>query len=57
MKSGPFAAYALLVLFGGLMTVLGIIGQGDLTGRVVFLGFGTICLVAAGVLRILGNRG
>jgi hypothetical protein len=55
MKTMPLAAYALLVLFGGLLMVLGIIMQGDLAGRVVFLAFGTICLVAAAVLRILGG--
>jgi hypothetical protein len=47
--------YALLVLFGGLLMVLGITMQGDLAGRVVFLAFGTICLVAAAALRILGR--
>jgi hypothetical protein len=56
MKSTPFAAYALLVLFGGLLMILGIIEQGDLVGHVLFLGFGTVCLIRAGALRILGNR-
>lgn len=46
------AAYALLVVFGGLLMILGIIVQGDLAQHALFLAFGTICLVAAGVLRI-----
>jgi len=56
MTTAPFAAYALLVLFGGLLMVLGIILQGDLGSHALFLGFGTICLIGAGLLRILGNR-
>jgi len=51
-KTVPFAAYALLVLFGGVLMFLGIVVQGDLAQHVVFLAFGTICLVSAAVLRI-----
>lgn len=55
MKAAPLAAYALLVLFGGVLMLLGIVMQGELAGRVVFLAFGTICLVAAAALRIVGR--
>jgi hypothetical protein len=37
--------------------VLGIVSQEDLAAHALEISFGTICLVAAGVLRILGNRG
>ena len=46
------AAYAPLVLFGGLLMSLGIIIQGDLAKHALLLGFGTMCLVAAGVFQI-----
>jgi hypothetical protein len=50
------AAYALLVLFGAVLLVLGIIGQGDLAGRALFLVVGAACLLGAGALRIAGRR-
>ena len=56
MNTTPFVAYALLVLFGGLLMVLGVISQGDLGWHALFLGFGTACLIGAGLLRVLGNR-
>jgi hypothetical protein len=46
------AAYILLVIFGGLLMVLGIVIVGDVTQHALFLAFGTICLIAAGVLRL-----
>jgi hypothetical protein len=55
VNSRPTAAYALLILFGGVLMFFAIVMQGELAGRVVFLAFGTICLVAAGALRVLGR--
>jgi len=46
-------AYALLIVFGGLLMVLGIIVHEDLAQHSLFLAFGTICLVSAGVLSPL----
>jgi len=46
------AAYALLVVFGGLLMVLGVVVVGDLATHAMFLSFGTVCLVSAGVLRL-----
>ena len=45
------APYILLVVFGGLLMVLGIVTVGDVAQHAVFLAFGTICLIAAGVIR------
>jgi hypothetical protein len=50
------AAYALLVVFGGLLMVLGIISQERLAAHALELGIGAVCLIAAGLLRTRGDR-
>jgi hypothetical protein len=55
MNRMPVSA-VILFLFGGLQVFLGMIGQGDPGPRFVLLGFGTVSLVAAGVLELLARR-
>ena len=47
---------AFLIFFGVLLMVYGIVGQMDLGPRAMLLAFGTICLVAAGGLQVMGRR-